>query len=259
MSTKSDNSDPVSRKQPALPADVPLEQLVHDPSPEIVSAVASDPRLTEDLALSLLQRRDLPREVLELLHKHRSLARVRKVQMAIVMHPHSPRHVTLPTIRHLYAFELMQIALQPSVPPDIKSAAEETLIARLETISSGERLTLAKRGSGRVAAALLLDNEEPVMQAALANPQMTEARVVKALKAASGTGLLAPAVSHHSKWSHRHDVKAALLSNAHTPLACLAQFASELSIGVLKEVLRNARLAPNVKTHLKTALEKRSK
>lgn len=254
-----EDSSASNAKKPALPPDAPLDRLIHDSSAEILGAVASDPRLTEDLALALLKRRDLPREALELLHKHKSLAKLRKVQMAIVMHPHTPRHITLPTIRHLYAFELMQVALQPSVAADVKHAAEEVLIARLDTISSGERFTLAKRSSGRVAAALLLDHEERVVQAALANPQMTELWIVKALKAAAGTELLAPAVCRHQKWLYRHDVKAALLANAHTPFARVAQFAAELPRSVLRELLRNARLAPTVKAHLKTVLEKKSK
>jgi hypothetical protein len=254
-----DDASAVSKKTSALPPDAPLDQLIHDSSPEILGAVAADPRLTEDLALALLQRRDLPREALELLHKHKSLARLRKVQMAIVMHPHSPRHVSVPVIRHLYAFELMQVALQPAVPADVRHAAEEALIARLETISSGERFTLGKRSSGRVAAALLRDKEERVLQAALANPQMTEARIVKALKAGSGTELLAPAVCRHQKWSYRNDVKAALVGNHHTPFAKVAQFASELPLNAVRDLLRNARLSSNVKGCLRAALEKRTK
>jgi hypothetical protein len=254
-----DDASAVNKKTSALPPDAPLDQMVHDSSPEILGAVASDPRLTEDQALALLKRRDLPREALELLHKHKSLARLRKVQMAIVMHPHAPRHVSVPTIRHLYAFELMQVALQPSVPADVRHAAEEALIARLETISSGERFTLAKRSSGRVAAALLRDKEERVLQAALANPQMTEAWIVKALKAGTGTELLAPAVSRHQKWSYRNDVKAALVGNHHTPFARVVQFASELPLNMLRDLLRNARLSPNAKAGLKAALEKRVK
>ncbi len=252
-----DESSKATKQKIVLPPDAPLEQLIHDPSPEVLAAVAAEPRLTEDLALALLKRRDLPREAVEALHKHKALARLRKVQIAMVMHPHAPRHVSVPMIRHLYVFELMQVALQPSVAADIKHAAEEALIARLATISSGERFTLAKRSSGRVAAALLLDKEERVVQAALANPQMTESWIIKALKAATGTELLAPAVCRHSKWPHRHDVKAALLGNQHTPFARVVQFAAELPRNALKDILRNARLAPNVKAYLQTVLEKR--
>lgn len=152
----------------------------------------------------------------------------------------------------------MQVALQPSVPPDVKRAAEEVLISRLSTIASGERLTLAKQGSGRVAAALLTDKEERIMQAALTNPQMTEIWIVKALKIETGTELLAPAVSRHQKWSFRNEIKAALLGNKFTPAARMIQLASELPVNLVKDVLRNGRLSPQAKNSLMAVLEKRT-
>ena len=240
-----------------LPADADLERLVHDSSPEILTTVAADARLTEDLALALLNHRDLPREALEALSKNGPLARLRKVRMAIVVHPRTPRHVSVPTIRHLYTFDLMQVALLPSVPPDVKRAAEEVLISKLASISSGERITLARRSSGRVAGALLLDKEERIMQAALANPQMTELFIVKALKAGHGTELLAPAVSRHQKWSYRNDVKAALLGNKDTPSGRLIHLAAELPINLIKDVLRSGRLSAEAKNSLLAVLEKR--
>jgi len=240
-----------------LPADADLERLVHDSSPEVLTAVAADPRLTEDLALALLNHRDLPREALEALSKNGQLARLRKVRMAIVVHPRTPRHVSVPTIRHLHTFDLMQVALLPSVPPDVKRAAEEVLISKLAGISSGERITLARRSSGRVAGALLLDKEERILQAALANPQMTELSIVKALKAGRGTELLAPAVSRHQKWSYRNDVKAALLGNKDTPSARLIHLAAELPINLIKDILRNGKLSAQAKNSLLAVLEKR--
>jgi hypothetical protein len=223
-----------------------------------VTAVAGDPRLSEDLALALLTRRDLPRETLEALSKNGQVAKQRKVRLALVTHPRTPRHISVPTIRHIYTFELMQVALLPAVPPDVKRAAEEVLIGRLATIASGERLALAKQGSGRVAAALLLDKEERVMQAALGNPQMTEVWIVKALKAETGTELLAPAVSRHQKWSFRNEVKAALLGNKHTPAARMIQLAGELPVNLIKDVLRNGRLSAQAKNSLLAVLEKRT-
>ncbi|HEV8490973.1 MAG TPA: hypothetical protein VGR76_01830 [Candidatus Angelobacter sp.] len=244
-------------KKAVLPADADLERLVHDSAPEILTAVAADARLTEDLALALLNRSDLPREALEAVSKNGQLARLRKVRMGIVVHPRTPRHVSVPTIRHLYTFDLMQVALLPSVPPDVKRAAEEVLISKLASISSGERVTLARRSSGRVAGALLLDKDERIMQAALANPQMTEVSIVKALKAGQSTELLAPAVARHQKWSYRNDVKAALLGNKDTPSGRLIHLAAELPINLIKDVLRSGRLTTQAKNSLLAVLEKR--
>ncbi|HLY93013.1 MAG TPA: hypothetical protein VKQ89_07130 [Candidatus Angelobacter sp.] len=247
-----------SARKVTLPADADLERLVHETSTEILTAVAADPRLSEDLALAMLNRRDLARETLEALSKNARLARQRKVRLALVTHPKTPRHVSVPAIRNIYTFELMQIALLAAVPPDVKHAAEEVLIGRVKTIASGERLTLAKQGTGRIAAALLLDKEERIMQAALGNPRMTEVWIVKALKAENGTELLAPAVSRHEKWAFRNEIKAALLGNKHTPAARMIQLAGELPVNLLKDVLRGGRLSPQAKNSLSAVLEKRA-
>lgn len=236
-----------------------MEQLVHDSSPDVLVAVAADARLTEDLALSLLNRRDLPREALEALNRNTALSKQRKVRLALVMHAHTPRHISVPTIRHLYTFELMQVALLPGVAADVKRAAEEVLIGRMASVTSGERFTLAKQASGRVAAALLLDKEERILRAALDNARMTEMYVAKALKRDAGTELLAPAVSRHQKWSYRIEVKTALLGNKNTPLARAIQVANELPVNVLKDLLVNVRLTPGLKAHVRGVVEKRAK
>jgi hypothetical protein len=247
-----------ANKKIVLPADAQLDRLIHDPSPEILVAVAADQRLTEDLALAFLNRRDLPPEALQELHRNSSLAKLPKVRLAVAAHPRTPRHVSLPLLRALHTFELMQLALLPAVAPDMKRSAEEVLMSRLGTLSSGERLTLAKQASSRVAAALLTTKEERVLQAALLNPRMTEVHIVKALKAETGTDLLAPAVARHPKWFHRIEVKAALLGNRHTPFARAVQIAAELPLHALKDVLRNSHLPPNVRGHLREVLAKRA-
>jgi hypothetical protein len=252
------SSSPGIRKQKVLAPDAGLEQLIQDRSHDTLIAVASDRRLTEDLALALLNRRDLPAKVLEELYKNTSLAKQKKVRLAIVMHPRTPRHVSIPVIRYLYAFELMHVALFPAVPADVKRMAEEAIIGKLPTISSGERLSLAKQSSGRVAAAMLLDKEDRIMQAALANPQMTEPLLAKALRTAEGTELLVATVCCHEKWSRRIDVRTALLTNKHTPLPQLVQFARELPLNILRDVLLSTRLDHDLKSYLKSVVEKRT-
>src|ERR1700733_15143974 len=125
-------------------------------APEELLRTAADATLTEDLALSLLKRADLHPEVLERLAKNASALKSRKLRIALASHPRTPRHVSVPLARQLYTFDLMKVALSPSAPADVKVAVDDILIARLETVTLGERLTLARRASGRVAAALLL-------------------------------------------------------------------------------------------------------
>ena len=218
--------------------------------PEAGVAPRLDASLTEDGALSLLKRADLAPEVLEQISKIGELLKYRKVKLGLVEHPKTPRHVSLPLIRQLYTFDLMQVALTPVVPADVKHAADEILCNRLDTIGSGERLTLAHRGSGRIAEALLSDAESRVMQAALLNPRLTESSIVRALTRGDATAIFVDAVAHHPSWSLRREIRVALLRNEQTPMARAVDFARSLPPGILREILQASRLPGNVKEYL---------
>jgi hypothetical protein len=229
---------------------------VHTPD-ENVSAEPNASGLSEDSALSLLKRANLAPEVLEQLAKNGSLLKNRKVKLALASHPKTPRHVSLPLVRQLYTFDLMHIALTPAVPADLKRAADETLCNRLETLASGERLTLAHRGSGHIAEALLADAETRVMQAALQNSRLTESSIVRALTRADAPAALVEAVSHHAQWSLRREVRVALLRNARMPMARAVEFARTLPAALVREILQNSRLPANVKEYLLADITKR--
>jgi hypothetical protein len=231
-----------------------LASLIHSHSAEDLQRAASDAALSEDLALALLERRDLPPEALEALSKNAPVLKSRRVLHALVAHHKTPRHVSLPVIRHLYTFELMQLALSPTVLADIKKAAEETLISRLEKITLGERITLARRASGRVAAALLLDSERRVVEAAVTNPFLTEVLVVKALMSVKATPALIELVCNDGKWSLRREVRIALLRNPLTPADPAAEFAHSLPTGVLHEMLQESRLPDSARACLQQEL-----
>src|SRR5437764_3446365 len=234
-----------------------LVELIHQHSLEPLRKAARDLRLTEDLALALLERRDLPHQVIEDLTKNMAGMKHRRVINGVVIHPRTPRHVSLPIARRLYNFELMQITLLPTVNADLKMFAEEQLINRVETISAGERLALAKRGSTRIAAALLLDAEARVIEAALHNPYMTERWIVKAVLDDDAPQALIDALCRDSKWSLRREVRAALLRNEKTPLARVVAFAESMSSMALREILLHSRLPHNVKSYLEKILEQR--
>lgn len=244
----------------------------HLPTTDDFLRTATDPTLTEDLALALLKHPDLPPEVLERLSKNIHILKSRKVKLALASHPHTPRHVSVPLARHFYTFDLMKVALSPSLPADVKIAVDDILISRLNTVTLGERLTLARRASGRVAAALLLDVagrdrdgkvgsikvdnaktvalDTRVMQTALENPRLTEALVIKSVLRPAAGAALVQAVARHEKWSRRREIRAALLRTEHLSLARALEFSRELPRPLLLELLASSRLPAQIKDQL---------
>lgn len=227
------------------------------PETTVSHDTASPSTLTEDQALALLKHRDLPAEVLEQISKNGSVMKSRKVKLALAQHPRTPRHVSLPMVRHLFTFDLMLVALTPAVAADIKKAADESLVNRLETVSTGEKLTLARRGSGAVAAALLHDAEARVVQAALENSRLVQSAVIRALVKARAPAIFVRAVCDHPKWSLRREVRVALLRTEKTPFGHALEFARSLPAALVKEVLHASRMPKAAKASILQELKKR--
>jgi hypothetical protein len=218
-----------------------------------------DTALTEDQLLALLERLDVSAAAIEKISQHSVRMKSRKVSVAMAGHPRAPRHLALRLMRRFYTFDLMQLALKPQVAADLKRQADNLLIARVDSITPGERLTLARRASGAVAAALLLDKESGVVRAALGNARLTEAAIVKVLAGASATPALLTALCQHPKWSVRREVQIALLRNRHTPLGFALEFGRRLPAPLLRDVLHSSRLPDQIKHHLRNEMKGQAK
>lgn len=195
----------------------------------------------EDQTLAFLQRRDLTADMLASLARNPEAMKSRKVLLALIAHPRTPRHLSIPLLRRVFVFDLMQVTLTPAIAADIKRAAEDQLIVRLETLSTGEKTTLAKRASGRVAAALLQDEDARVVAPALDNAQLTESFVIQALMKSNAPAILFERASEHRNWCLRPEVQLALLRSENTPFARAQEFASNFSKEVLESALPESR------------------
>jgi hypothetical protein len=215
---------------------------------------AADPAPTADLALAAVKDRDLSSEVIEEISRNAAVMKWRKVRVALAAHPRAPRRIALRLIRELYTFDLMQFSLIPAVAADLKRVADELLLARLASVTLGERISLARRSSTMVAAALLLDKEPRVWQTALENPRLSEPAIVKALLRPAATPAFVKAVCHHAKWSLRPEIRCALLRNEYTPLARALEFARRLPPAQLRDLLHASRLPEQTKAYLRQDL-----
>lgn len=219
-------------------------------------SIAADPALSADLALAAVKDRNLPSEAIEQISRNAGVMKSRKVRVALAAHPRAPRRIALRLIRELYTFDLMQFSLIPTVAADLKRVADELLVARLASITLGERIALARRSSAMVAAALLLDKESRVWQTTLENPRLSESAIVKALLRPAATPAFVKAVCHHAKWSVRPEIRMALLRNEYTPLARALEFARRLPPAQLRDILHASRLPEKIKSYLRKTLEK---
>ena len=240
------------------PYKLEISELHMPASSETSTDVSSTPSVgSEDLALAQLKDSNATSELIEQISRNAAAMKSRKVRMAVAGHARAPRRVALRVVRELYTFELMQFALMPTAPADLKHVADELLLGRLASITLGERISLARRSSSAIAAGLLLDKEVRVWQTALENPRLTEAGVVKALQRTGTSRGFVEAVCHQAKWSLRIEIRVALLRNAHTPVTKAIEFAQRIPAQQLRDILHASKLPESTKRLLRKEGEDR--
>lgn len=199
------------------------------------------PHAGEDEMLATLQQAEVTADTLARLARTPQALKSRKVMRALATHPRTPRHVSIPLLRRMFTFDLLQITLTPAVVADLKRVAEDQILLRTESLPAGEKISLARRASGRVAAELLRDADERVISAALDNGRLVEAGVVTALMRPDARANLFVLVSQHAKWSVRREAQMALLRSEHTPIERAKEFAMHFPADFLREVVPESR------------------
>jgi hypothetical protein len=161
-------------------------------------------------------------------------------------------------LRQLYLFDLVKVSLLPSAPADVRRLAEEIIVARVPQLPIGEKLTLARRGPARAAAAVLVEGHAQAVKLALANSFLTESQVLKVIAKSEISARVVTAISQHAKWSIRYNVRVALVRHPHTPVPALLEFLPDLALNDLKDVAAFDQLTAHSRKYVEQELIRRA-
>ena len=232
-----------------------LARLIHEATPAELLAVLDNPALDEKVLCSLLQRKDLSAEFLQEVLLRRQFLKSYQVKKALALHPHTPRTDGFRLLRELYLMDLVQFAISPGVLPDLKIKAEEQVIAKLPQLPLGQKITLARRAPARITGALLAEGHPPVVRAALANPNLTEAQVLRVLSRDKLPPIVAKSIAQDPKWSHVYNVRIALIRQPSTTLTTILTFLPELTISDLRDLVAPGILPENLRHYLQAEIQ----
>jgi hypothetical protein len=234
-----------------------IETLLHHRSREVLEALLENPRFGEKQVAILLSRRDLAREIVARIAENRQWMKSYPLKLAVVRHPRTPRHLSLPLLKYLYLFDLLAVATATGTPAELKRQAEEAILLQREGLALGQRLSLARRGSNRIAAGLLLDADRRVVDAALMNPAMTEHAVTRGLLDRRAQPALTEAVLEQDHWYRRYAMKLALLRAHHISLGRVMSILPELSQRDLDDVTDDPRVRGEVRLYVAKLVQSR--
>jgi hypothetical protein len=226
-------------------------------SPDALRALVEDPSLNEEQVLLLLARKDLAGELIEELAQRKGLLKSYAVKKALVVHPHTPRLISLRMLRDLYLMDLVQVTLTPGALAELKRNAEAQLIARLPQLPLGQKITLARRGPGRVAGELLAEGNPHVLTIVLDNSNLNEAHVLKALSKVKLAPRVVEAVAHHPKWSSSYNVRMALVRQPSATLSTVLAYLPEITVSDLKVLAEPGVVTENLRRYLLAEIQRR--
>lgn len=250
--TRSDSSNQLAERA-EMAAAAPrhkIEQFFKETAKEVLVGFARNPNLQERDLLRLLERKDLAGEVIREIAAHKEAARNYAVRLALTRHPKTPRLISLPILKFLYLFDLVRVSQTPAVPTDVKLVAEETILKKVDTVPRGEKITLARRSSGRVAASLLVTQDRELIGAALQNPFLSEAHLLRVLALQDLPRIVVESIAQNEKWSCRYHLRLALIRNPLTPLPRVLAFLPDVAVNDLRDACLDRRMPEQVRKYV---------
>lgn len=235
-----------------------LRTLLHDENEEVLAAVLTNPALTETDVCILLERLELTPSLLGAIAQHPSWKKNEGVRLRLARHPHCPRRVALNLLRQLFLFDLVEVSLLPSTAGEIRRVAEEIVIQRLPQLPVGQKLTLARRGTARVAGGILAEGHPQAALLALNNPFLNEAQILRVLARTGVRERVVIAIAKHPRWSQEYNIRTALIRHPATPLAAVMRFLPDITMRDLHELSAATGLSENLRMYIRREVARRA-
>ncbi len=252
-----EHTDARAARSPATAAKEDFPALLASGSGEALRSLIDNPAFDETHVCLLLERKDLTGLLLEEISKRKTWRAVYRVRLGLAAHPHTPRLIAMRLLRELHLMDLVRISLLPTTSMELRRLADERLLAQLPQLPLGQKLTLGRRGSSRIAAGLVAHGPEQVARVALDNSFLTESQLLKTLAKQALTARVVAEVANHGKWAKLVNIRVALLRHPHVPEGVVAGLVCGLPRREMKDLLQLTRLPEFVRECLREEIARK--
>jgi hypothetical protein len=145
-------------------------------------------------------------------------------------------------VPHLFWRDLAETASDVRVNPVVRRTAEKYLELRMDEMTLGERVTLARGASRAIVRCLLGSADGRVLRGLLSNPRLVETDAVRIASSPQAPPDVLAHVGGHPKWGCRRAVRVALTGNPRTPVASALRVLCSLDRLDLQRISRDAKV-----------------
>lgn len=208
-----------------------------------------------DLAvLRRLQSSALGAEELEEIH--RRYPNDTRVLLGLVQHPRFPQATALGILSKLFAADLVRVIKNVKANPYVRKKAELEFLQRYRRLALGEKVSLVKSAPNSLLLALTDEDQPPLLQAILQNPNCSEEVVLRFVNRAADRGRFYQAFDD-TAWHQSAAVAEAVAHDPEAPVRALLKIIPHLGLAGLQRLFRDAATHPAVRERIRDYLDRR--
>lgn len=221
-----------------IPAGVrALKRLSKDELAEFVAVNGSV--LNEDEALAILENPNVTSQILGKIAQTPRVTGFHAVRVRLVAHRQTPMAHAVKLVHYLYWIDLLNLSVDVQVPAPVRRAIDTQLLARVEKLALGERVSAARRCSPALVKVFLYDPHPRVFEALLVNKRLREDDLLALMASQRATTEQLRMIAGDMRWSYRYQIRKALVMNPDTPRAAAASQLKYLSRRDLRSIHSN--------------------
>ncbi len=130
----------------------------------------------------------------------------------------------------------------------------QSLLQRVQTMGTGEKMQLAVKGSREIRSILLRDPREEILVAVLNNPKISHSEIELLAKQKTTTSDILREIAKNKTWLRSYTIIHCLVSNPKTPTGVSIQHIHSIRTKDLKQIEKDRNLPEAVRSNAKKLL-----
>jgi hypothetical protein len=229
-----------------------LHTVVSGKNPTWLRLCLSNPKITEDHLMALLRNPRITAEIPQMISRNDEWMSSYRLQVAVVSCPKTPFPIAMRMVQMLFWKDLVKVADNFRLLPKIRRVAENQLRDKIQELTLGEKISLARSAPRAIISHLRWQTEPEVIRALLRNHHIVEDDILVMINEETTPDYILEAIGTDYKWSLQYSVRVALVRNQKTPLRTSLKFLSRLQRTDLKAIVN----APHTPELIKRAADR---
>lgn len=210
--------------------------------------------LLEDEALAVLDNPYITPALCQLIAQTQRLTAFYSVRLKLVALKQTPQAHAVKFVHYLYWTDLVRLSVDVKVPAAVRRAIETLLVNKIDKLTLGERITIAKRCSRALISGLLFDPDPKVFESLLINQRVREEDLLLVASSDRAAPAQLQMLANDRKWSYRYAIRKALVMNPLTPRSAAASLLRSLTARDLRLIHSN----PKTTVYVRRCIERQS-